>query len=331
MKTLKLNAFALIAFLAIGISSCSDDDTTTTPVNPGPGSIAAIASSNANLSLLVKALGKAGLVQTLTDAGTYTVFAPTNTAFEAANINAAYIDAQTTPAQIDALKQVLLNHVLATKKTAADLTTGYVKTLAKGAASTTNNLSMYVDATAGVKLNGGAKVDATLLNIQASNGIIHVVDKVITLPTIVTHATANGNFSQLVGKLTSTGQPDFVGILGGTSDSPFTVFAPTNAAFDSLTPELVTLNVTVTPAILTNVLKYHVKAGANVLAATLTNNQIVTTFLGTTAGQSFTVQLPVSGAQIKDANNRISKIVATDVQCSNGVIHVLDKVLLPAL
>jgi uncharacterized surface protein with fasciclin (FAS1) repeats len=331
MKTLKLNALALVAFLAIGISSCSkDDNTTTTPVTPAPGSIAAIASGNANLSLLVKALGKAGLVQTLTDAGTYTVFAPTNTAFEAANINAAYIDAQTTPAQVEALKQVLLNHVLATKKTAAELTTGYVKTLAKGAASD-NKLSMYVDATSGVKLNGGAKVDATLLNIQASNGIIHVVDKVITLPTIVTHATANGNFSQLVGKLTSTGQPDFVGILGGTTDSPFTVFAPTNAAFDALTPELVTLNVTVTPAILTNVLKYHVKAGANVLATTLTNNQVVTTFLGTTAGQSFTVQLPTSGAQIKDANNRISKIVATDVQCSNGVIHVLDKVLLPAL
>lgn len=151
MKTLKLNAIALIAFLAIGISSCSKDDNTTTQPTPQVTSIAAHAVANPNLSLLVKALTKAGLVQTLSDPGTYTVFAPTNTAFEAAGFTAAVIDAQTSPAQIDALKQVLLNHVLATRKASSELTTGYVKTLAKGAASTTNTLSMYVDATSGVK------------------------------------------------------------------------------------------------------------------------------------------------------------------------------------
>jgi uncharacterized surface protein with fasciclin (FAS1) repeats len=325
MKTLKLNALALIAFLAIGITSCSDDDTTTTPVNPGPGSIAAIASANPNLSLLVKALGKAGLVQTLSDAGTYTVFAPNNAAFEAAGYNAVAIDA--LPAGDAGLKQILFNHLLATKKTAAELTSGYVKTFAKGAASTTNNLSMYVDATSGVKLNGISKVDATLFNIQASNGIIHVVDKVITLPTIVDLAVANAaSFSSLTGALSSNG---LVPTLQGAG--PFTVFAPTNAAFTSLNLELADLQIVPTSAQLTSVLKYHVVSG-NVLAATLpaviaagpvTTLNTQTFVISATPSPNITGKfLPVRPA---------SKITNTDVQGSNGVIHVIDKVLLPTL
>ena len=75
---------------------------------------------------------------------------------------------------------------------------------------------------------------------------------------------------------------------------------------------------------MTKVLQYHVVNG-NILAASLTEGQIVTTLQ---TPQTFTIQL-TGGAKIKDANNRISTIIATDVQCSNGVIHVLDKVLLP--
>jgi uncharacterized surface protein with fasciclin (FAS1) repeats len=331
MKTLKLNAIALIAFLTIGISSCSKDDNTTTQPTPQVTSIAAQAVANPNLSLLVKALTKAGLVQTLSDPGTYTVFAPTNTAFEAAGFTAAVIDAQTSPAQIDALKQVLLNHVLATRKASTELTTGYVKTLAKGAASTTNTLSMYVDATSGVKLNGGAVV--TTPNLNASNGIIHVVDKVITLPTIVTHATANSNFSVLVAALTRTGNTtNFAEILGGTANSPFTVFAPVNDAFTKpVTGILAELNFANLAAIpepaLDKILKYHVIAGANVLATTLPSALTVqNTFLG----QTFEIGTS-GGAKIKDKAGRFSNIIATDVQCSNGVIHVLDKVLVPTL
>lgn len=74
-------------------------------------------------------------------------------------------------------------------------------------------MSMYVDLSSGVKLNGVAKV--TTADVMASNGVIHVVDAVIGLPTIVTHATANANFTSLVGALTGAGQPDFVTILSG--------------------------------------------------------------------------------------------------------------------
>lgn len=314
MKTSKLNAIALIAFLAIGISSCSKDDNTTTQPTTQETSIAAQVVANPNLSLLVKALTKAELVQTLSDQGTYTVFAPTNAAFEAANINAAYIDNQTTPTQIDALKQVLLNHVLATRKASTDLTTGYVKTLAKGAASTTNSLSMYVDATSGVKLNGVAVV--TTPNLGASNGIIHVVDKVITLPTIVTHATANKSFETLAGLLTTQ---ELVATLGGTSTppAPFTVFAPLNSAFDAAT---LSLYGGLTSAQKTAVLKYHVVTGLNVLS-----NAIPTTPIPTFEGSTFTV----AGTVITDELLRTINIVVVDVQCSNGVIHAVNKVLLP--
>jgi uncharacterized surface protein with fasciclin (FAS1) repeats len=118
-----------------------------------------------------------------------------------------------------ALTQILLNHVVSGSVKSTDLTTTYIKTLAKGTASTTNNLSMFVNTAGGKVLNGVATV--TTADIIASNGVVHVVDKVIG-PTIVTHALANPNFTSLVGALTGAGQPDFVTILSGTG--PFTVF-----------------------------------------------------------------------------------------------------------
>ncbi len=327
MKTLKLSAFALVAFLAIGISSCSDDDTTTTPTTPPVASIAAQAVANPNLSLLVKALTKAGLVQTLSDPGTYTVFAPTNTAFEAAGITSNYIDAQTSTTQINDLKQVLLNHVLASKKASTDLVTGYVKTLAKGPASTTNNIDMFINTTGGVKFNGGASVVSGLININASNGIIHVVDKVITLPTVVDLAVANAAvFSSLTGALTANG---LVPTLQGTG--PFTVFAPTNDAFTALTAELAAAGITPTAAQLTSVLKYHVVSG-NVLAANLPA-VIAAGPVTTLNTQNFVISTspsPNITGSFAPARTA-SKIIKTDVQGSNGVIHVLDKVLLPTL
>jgi uncharacterized surface protein with fasciclin (FAS1) repeats len=119
--------------------------------------------------------------------------------------------------------------------------------------------------------------------------------------------------------------PNFVGILGGTASSPFTVFAPTNAAFTSLLTETGLANLGAVPqSLLENALKYHVVAGANVASTALTNNMMVTTF----QGGKFNITT-TGGAKITDANNRVSNIILTDVQCSNGIIHAIDKVLLP--
>jgi len=318
MKTLsKLKIIITIVVLAFFITSCDNNDD---PIVDN--TITGIAKTSPNLSILVQALVKADLAETLKGTGPYTVFAPTDAAFVAFLKTTPYATLNDVPKE--ALTQILLNHVVSGSVKSTSLTTGYIKTLAKGSASTTNNLSMFVNTASNmVKLNGVATVTAA--DIMASNGVVHVVDKVIGLPTIVTHATANPSFTSLVGALTGAGQPDFVGILSGTG--PFTVFAPTNDAFTALNTELAPGGIAgVSAANLTKVLQYHV-ANGNVLAASLTEGQMVATLQ---TPQKFTVQL-TGGAKIKDANNRISTIIATDVQCSNGVIHVLNKVLLPIL
>lgn len=321
MKTiLKFKKITLIAILAILSFSCNDDDDTI-PLK----TIVGTAQANADFSILVDALVRADLVTTLNGSGPFTVFAPNNAAFNTFLTANGYANIDAVP--VSALKEVLLNHVVSGKNLSTALTTGYVKTFAKGTAST-NTLSMFINTSSGVVINGGTSnggATVTTADLLASNGVIHVVNAVITLPSVVNHAIANPNFTTLVAALTRADQPDFVGILSQTG--PFTVFAPTNAAFGSLLTELSLAGLNDIPqATLENTLKYHVVAGANVLASALTNNQLVATF----QGQSFTVELPTSGPQIKDANNRISKIIATDVQGSNGVVHVLDKVLLPS-
>ena len=315
----KIRNLAMIALFAIFTVSCDDDDNNVVVDNTITGK----ATATANLSILVQALVKADLATTLQGSGPYTVFAPTNDAFTAFLATTPYATINDVPKE--ALTQILLNHVVTGAVKSTDLTTGYIKTLAKGTASTSNTLSMYVNTAAGVKLNGVATV--TTADIMASNGVVHIVDKVIDLPTIVTHAAANANFSTLVSVLNRSGQPNFITALSATG--PFTVFAPTNAAFTALNTELAPGGIAgVSAANLTKVLQYHVVSPANVLAASLTEGQVVTPIL--TPAQTFTIQL-TGGAKIKDANNRISNIIITDVQCSNGVIHAIDKVLLPIL
>ena len=316
---LKLKALAIMLLAVVFVSCDNSDDPTPMPVD---NTITGLAVKNANLKILVQALTRADLATTLQGAGPYTVFAPTDAAFTAFLKTTPYATVNDVPK--DVLTQILLNHVVSGSVKSTALSTGYIKTLAKGSASTTNTLSMYVDITSGVKLNGVANV--TTADVMASNGVIHVVDAVIGLPTIVTHALANKNFTSLVGALTGPGQPDFVSVLSGTG--PFTVFAPTNAAFTALNTELAPGGIAgVSAANLTKVLQYHVVSG-NILAATLTEGQMVTPIL--MPAQKFTIQL-TGGAKIKDASNRISNIIITDVQCSNGVIHAIDKVLLPVL
>lgn len=320
-NVIKLKNLMLIALFTALSVSCDDDNNNDNMVVDNTITGKAVASPN--LSILVQALVRAELATTLKGAGPFTVFAPTNEAFTAFLATTPYATINDVPKE--ALTQILLNHVVTGSVKSTDLTTGYIKTLAKGSASTTNNLSMYVNITAGVKLNGVATV--TTPDIMASNGVIHIVDKVIDLPTVVTHAAANANFSTLVSVLNRSGEPNFITALSGTG--PFTVFAPTNAAFTALNTELAPGGIAgVSAANLTKVLQYHVVSPANVLAASLTEGQIVTPIL--TPAQTFTIQLS-GGPKIKDARNRISNIIITDVQCSNGVIHAVDKVLLPLL
>ena len=309
MKTLsKLRVFALI-FFAIAFVSCDNND------DPVDNTITGLALRNSNLKILVQALTRADLATTLQGVGPFTVFAPTDAAFTTFLKTTPYATINDVPK--DVLTQILLNHVVSGSVKSTALSTGYIKTLAKGSASTSNTLSMYVDLTSGVKLNGVANV--TTADVMASNGVIHVVDGVIGLPTIVTHAMANPMFSTLVSALTYNPQSGFAGVLSGTTSSPFTVFAPLNSAFDTATLNLYGgLNSTQKTAVLT----YHVVPGANVLSNAIPSGPITTFETGT-----FTI----SGTVITDEQSRATNIVATDVQALNGVIHAVNQVLLPNL
>ena len=310
----KLIKLTLLVVTSTLMFSCSEDDSSNQD-----RTLSEFFSRNPEFTNLYAALEKADLVETLNQGGTFTVFAPTNAAFvEFLAVN-GFENLEAVPTPV--LREVLLNHVLNTRVPSSDVSTGYVKTLGKGSASTTNTLSMFINVSeSGVRINGVASV--TAFDINANNGVVHVVDSVIGLPTIVTHALANPNFSNLVGALTSPGQPDFVGILSGNTNAPFTVFAPSNAAFARFESQNPGTLASLTSGQLTSVLTYHVVAGANVLSNGIPSGPITTLETGT-----FTV----NGTTITDEAGRQTGIVAVDVQAANGVIHVLDNVILPNL
>lgn len=310
---------ALIVFVTLGIASCSDDDSNT---DPQSNTIADFVASNEDYSSLKAALDKAGLTATLAGQGSLTVFAPNNDAFATFLSANGFASLDDVPTAL--LTNVLLNHVVSGVNMASDLTTGYVNTLATESTSGAN-LSLYVNTSSGVRLNGISTVTAA--DIEADNGVIHAVNTVIALPTVVTFATADPTFATLVAALTRDDQPDYVSILStqeGTPPAPFTVFAPTNDAFTALLAELGAGGLNdIDGATLTAALNTHVIAGANVRAEDLVDGTVMT------LGADLIVD--ASNATLTDPNGRVSNIIVVDVQASNGVVHAIDKVLLPQL
>ena len=185
---------------------------------------------------------------------------------------------------------------------------------------------MYFSTNNGVVFNGVT----TVLNpdIAASNGVVHVVDLLIELPTVVTFATTNPGFETLVTALTRDDlSEDLVSILSTTTEpAPFTLFAPTNEAFSSLFSELNidSLN-DIDTATLESTLGTHVVAEANVRFEDLSDGMLITTI-----GDDLTISVG-TGPLLVDLNGRTANIIAVDIQAYNGVIHVIDNVMLPQL
>ena len=320
-----------IVFLSFFIISCDDDNDNDGVCCTG-SSIVDLASETESLSTLVSALQLTGLDATLSSPGAFTVLAPTNDAFDAflTSINASSLD----DIPVDVLINVLLNHVFLGEVQSSSLTNGYASTQAISNASDTN-MSIYINTDNGVTFNGVSSV--TTADVVASNGIVHIVDSVIGLPTVVTFALADPNFGILVQALT---RPDltqsFVGLLSipaGSAPSPFTVFAPINSAFESLLTELGvnSLNDIDEPT-LSAVLSYHVIVGTNQVSTTLSDGMVFTTSLdqAVPGGGNITFNVGDNGEGIlTDNNERTSNIIAVDVQADNGIIHAIDTVVLP--
>ena len=305
------------------LCECSDDDDdVTTPT--GPSNIVEIAMDTPDLSNLVAALSVAdGNLVDVLSGGEFTVLAPTNEAFETFLAANGFMSLSEVPT--DVLSNILLNHVISGTVNSTNLVdagSGYSTTNASNMDG--DNLSLYFDTSSGVTFNGISSVVAA--DIVASNGIVHVVDEVIGLPTVVTFAVSNPALSTLVAALTTEGlSVDIVSILSSSDEpSPFTVFAPTNDAFGSLLAELGLNALGDIPVdILEATLGTHVAPEANVRSTDLVDGMSVNTISST-----ITVSLS-DGAKLIDPNGRESNIVAVDIQAYNGVVHVIDNVLLP--
>jgi transforming growth factor-beta-induced protein len=254
---------------------------------------------------LVTAVKAAGLVETLQGKGPFTVFAPSDEAF--AKLPKETIDHLLSPAGKDDLIGILTYHVVAGDVAAADVVklTGV---------TSVNGQRINISTEGGVKVDG-ANVVTT--DIECSNGVIHVIDSVI-LPeskNIVEVASSAGSFGTLLAAADAAG---LVEALSG--EGPLTVFAPTDEAFSKLPAGTVDdLLKPENKGKLAEILKYHVVAGR-----VFSDTALKAGSAKTLQGQSIDVSIEEGQPKVNDA-----ALVATDIDASNGVIHVIDSVILP--
>jgi uncharacterized surface protein with fasciclin (FAS1) repeats len=297
----------------------SNPDFTINTGGNGDSESRASGGGQVRFNFLAAALAHTGLTKALaTFEGQYTLFAPSNEAF----INAGFTSVQSimsTPA--DALRPILLYHVLGIKVTAANVPAG-----PNAAVTTLNGANLYATR----KPNGSVFINGTPViaaDINAVNGVIHVIDRILMPPVgniVGTAIAANPEFSYLVAAVlrASQGGTDVAGLLSGTG--PFTVFAPVNQAFINAGFATIADITNASPAALTSILAYHV-IGARVFSSDLVNGMTPTMF----AGGTTTITL-AGGPKIKgNSNPSAFNIVKTDIVCTNGVIHVINGVLLP--
>lgn len=300
-------------FLALGavisLSSCDDDEDPGVTPNPN---IVEIAQSDTNFSILVAALQKANLVTTLSNsAANFTVFAPTNTAFRNAGITAATI-AAFSPAEVTSvLTPILTYHVVAAKVNASGVpVSDTVKTV--------NGKNLFASRNAnGVFVNGVKVVTADL---NASNGVVHVIGSVLIPPTktiaqIVIDDPAN--FSLL---LTAVSRGGLAATLSGPGK--FTVFAPVNSGFPASLDTDAEINAAPV-ATVAGIVGSHA-FGTNIFAGDLVAGNTGTTVNPLT---TLTIGLTPPSVKITGSANAASNITATNIVATNGVVHVIDKVL----
>jgi transforming growth factor-beta-induced protein len=261
---------------------------------------------------LAAALGAADLVATLKSKGPFTVFAPTDEAF--AKLPKGTVEDLLKPENKAKLAAILTYHVIA-----GEVMASTVVTMDGKSAATVNGASVKIGVKAGAVTVDGAKVVTT--DIKTSNGVIHVIDSVLmpkpALADIVDTAVAAGSFKTLAAALGAAGLVDTL-----KGKGPFTVFAPTDEAFAKLPKGTVEdLLKPANKAKLAAILTYHVIAG-EVMAST------VVTMDGKTAAtvNGKSVKIGVKGAAVTVDG---AKVLTTDIKTSNGVIHIIDTVMIP--
>lgn len=322
LKTQRLIAFLLMGLVLV---SCNIDDGVETIPIPETD-IVEIAVANADLTSLVAALQRADLANTLKGSGPFTVFAPTNDAFASFLSTNGFANLEAVPT--DLLTQVLLNHVLTGRVDSApliNLQRNYLQTLADGPGG--SKLSLYFDAVNGITLNGFSSVSQG--DVVASNGIIHVVDQVIGLPTLDTFINSDDNFEIFETAIDAIATiSDLPNSIKDTSEGPFTIFIPIEHAFDNLLMTNDDWNFVsdIEENLLTSVVEHHFING-NLRSTSIVAGEMETTL----EGDEITFVSLDGNLEITDGSGNEGAIIGiTDIQAINGVIHAIpNNVLLP--
>lgn len=313
---LRLSTVFLLILGVAFLSSCEED------AEGEDLTIVEFAQADGNYDLLVDAVIRANLVDVLNSSGPFTLFAPNDAAFQAFLDNNGFSSIDDIPEST--LRRVLAGHVLVGEIASTQLETGYYATFNRSTFNQEVFTDMYVSVDGAEDINGA--VNIVNADVDLNNGVIHEIDRVIDLPTVVTFPAADPNFSQLVDALAVTGlNTNFIEVLSG--EGPFTLFAPTNAAFNALVDSNDDWDsIADIPAeTLEAVLLYHVTDSGNLRQSALTNGSSITTLSN---DATFTIDLGDGGPSIV-GNNSSANIVATNLQANNGVVHVIDAVLLP--
>ena len=283
-------------------------DAVLLPPTPETNTVVDVIVNSEDHTLLEAAVGAAGLVDALNAEGPFTVFAPTDAAITAL-VEALEITAEDLLA-LDGLGDILLYHVVNATALSTDLEDGQAVTTLLGEDVTIS----IMDGT--VMVN---EATVTVADISADNGVVHVIDAVLLPPTpevtpTVADIIANSpDHTVLAAVLDST---DLDVVLSGTG--PFTVFAPTDAAFDAVDP-MTLISLLLDNEALSAILTYHV-AGDSVMSTDLSDGQVITTL----NGGDVTVSIMDGTVMINDAT-----VIVADLVGANGVVHVIDAVLLP--
>lgn len=321
---------ALLAGLALTFTACKDDDNNNT-VTPPSSTITDAVVAGSQFTLLEAAVLRAGLETTLAGAGPFTVFAPTDDAFRAAGFaDAAAING----APQATLRNILLYHVLPGRFPAANITAGQTGLPTALTANGTAYVSKAATTPAtgtGVSVNG-ARVTAA--DGQASNGIIHTIDQVLIPPTgnILEVALADTSLSLLVAAA-QRGGAAVTSALGGST--ALTVFAPTNAAFRATALNTVAAINAAPAATLVTILTNHVVTNpGRAYSPTLGNGPITTFGTGSVTaavgtGNAVTLLSPGNAGQVSTVLQNTPTARNRDITATNGVIHKIDRVLLP--
>ncbi len=298
----------LFAPLVLGVAFACGDDEDTTPADAGvtdtgssdtgtaPSNIVETAQA-AGLSSLLMAATTAGLAETLAGPGPFTVFAPSNAAFTALGSAA--------PTDPGLLANVLLHHVVAgTNRSEAVLGAPSHTTLAK--------TTIAVDAMATPPTIGGAAINTDGIDVEASNGIVHLLDAVMVPPTIPEAVAATDGLSTLLAAVGAASPA----VQEALASGPITVFAPVNSAFEGI--NLAELSQAQVDAILS----HHVVMG-QVLSTDLAAGPV-----GTLNGD-ITVAIDGAAVTLTDGMGNEVSVTETDIRLLNGVVHLIDGVLMP--